>query len=705
MSSLFPRQLVLILTVRNVIGATAFGGAVFTAIDEGGHLIRVVADHKALPRMPMRGESWEVAGLFSIHPRYGQQFIARQCSLRLPRGRLIIHYLAHSPEFVGIGESRARHLYEVFGQELVSVLNRGDTAAICSVLERSLAENLVEVWSEKYSEIEIVAFLDEHGFNIRFANKLRRIWGGRTSEMLKLNPYYLLAFASWKQVDSVALKIGVEPDGNFRLVGAVEGILYERLQEGHTLTSHNTLVKALIKRIQSTDALRAIELALSEGAIVGAEFYGYQPVGVAALEAAIIERINRMLANQSHFQNSLFGADASAVELNKRVARVEMQQGFSLNSEQRSAVIMAITRSISVMTGGAGSGKTTVLRVVMDLAKTLQISLFQMAVTGKAAKRMADMTGYGAMTVAKFLINAKSGKQIIPERSLFVVDEASMLDLPAMYRILKHLPGGARMVLVGDPAQLPPIGFGLVFHRLAESILIPRTHLLQVHRQAETSGIPAVASSVRQHNIPKLSIFNQLEGGVSFVDCVSTEITPMLFKITSYWKGEDWQILSPVNDGPGGINEINESFHLRNLKEGGLGGFKYGVGDPVIYLVNDYDRELMNGTLGCIVSVSSEWKSGLTIDFEGVQHFLASNELPGRIALAYAISVHKSQGSQFNRVIVVVKKSRTLDNSLIYTALTRGVEQVVFVGNREAFENAVQRPSIAARRDVKFFLG
>jgi exodeoxyribonuclease V alpha subunit len=620
----------------------------------------------------------------------------------VPKGRLIINYLASNPDFVGIGEAKAIALYKTFGDGLVDILDSGDVEALWTVLTGAMAERLVVIWAEKRAEGAVVAFLDQYGFDIRLANKLRRVWGGQAIEMLELNPYYMLAFASWKQTDMTAQKLGLLDEDERRLVGAVEAALYERLQESHTLTPSATL-RARVASMLGLDESRAasaIELALLEGAIVGGDSNGYQPVGAAALESRIAERIRSMVAGEAPTQFSLFNSDIDPEWLAAAIEENETTQGFPLNAAQHKAVLMAATENFSVLTGGAGVGKTTVLRVVIDIAKRLNLKVLQMALAGRAAKRMSEATDHEAMTIARFLRQAKDGVLDVAD-TLVIVDEASMLDLPTAFRILKYLPDGARLLLVGDPAQLPPIGFGLVFHRLVQSANVPQVELTEVHRQAAETGIPAIANAIREHDIPFIGAYSGSLPGVSFIDCPVEKLQSYLMTLATDWRGDDFQILGAIKRGTAGIENVNDEFHRCSAAEC-LDGFQFRVGEPVIHLVNDYERCLMNGTLGRIVGVRNEENSGLDIDFEGTVQFIPVDEIADRLELAYAISVHKAQGSQFRRVAIVITPSRILDHALIYTALTRGIEQVVFLGDRVAFKAAISATAFAHRRSVAF---
>ena len=685
------------LTVRSLTFRGTDGSAIFTGGDEAGATIKVVAKAQSLPRPPLAGETWRITGVFREHVRYGRQLHAITGTYTLPRGRLLVHYLASNPAFAGIGECRAQALYAAFGDRLTALLDASDAEALGSVLPADTAQGLVQAWAKQREEAALVAWLDAQGFEVRLAHKLRQVWGEQAQAMLEANPYYLLAFASWDVTDAAALKLGVALDDDRRLIGAVEAALYRRLQDAHTLTAADLLRRKLRPWLPQHLTDRAIALALAEGAIVGDDSAGYQPIGAAALEARVAERIRSMLAGETPTQGSLFPTDVSSVWLATAIAENERHQGFLLTAQQRAAVMMAITQPFSVLTGGAGVGKTTILRVVIAIARRLELNVIQMALAGRAAKRMAAATGEEALTIARFLQQARAGKLKVSPDTLVIIDEASMLDLPSTFRILRRLPAGTRVLLVGDPAQLPPIGFGLVFHTLAESPAIPRVELTAVHRQAAKTGIPGIAAEIRVHRVPALPTYAGPQPGVTFLECPPQEIPDALWRLSRDWAGEDWQILAAVKRGPVGIDAINTLFH------GTDGGYR--AGEPVMHLVNDYDRGLMNGTLGKVLAVVEGSQPGLRIAFEGVEHVLGVGEVPDCLELAYAISTHKAQGSQFQRVAVVVVPSRILDHALVYTALTRGVEQVVFVGSRTAFEQAVREPASASRRAIGFDVG
>ena len=699
MNRTVPAAVSVALTVKSLVAASELGGAIFGAHTFSGDYVRVVASGRAIHRPPVPGETWEVTGEYRYTAAHGQQLHARQCIYQAPRGRLLVQYLANNPAFVGVGEVKARALFEEFADDLVDVLSSGDVERLSRVLTRETSMRLIRAWAEQRAEAELIDYLDTRGFSPRLAGQLRRVWGVKALDVLEHNPYFMLAFAAWRTVDAAARLTGVQPDDPRRLVGAVEAALYKELEMGHTLTDRDTLLPCVKRLLGNGSHEAALGLALQEGATTVDASGGYQPVGAAALEARIAERVRDMLAGESASQGVLFGNGNLPASIDDGIAVVEREQGFTLSKTQRQAVELSSTSPFSLLIGGAGVGKTTVLRAVVAVALEQGAAVHQMALSGRAAKRMAEATHSPATTIAKFLAAIRSGKVELDASTLLVVDEASMLDLPTMFRLLRHLPDGGRMLLVGDPAQLPPIGFGLVFHRLAEAPAVPRVELTEVHRQAASTGIPAVAAAIRRHDLPAMPPVPVGNVGVSFVECSPAEILAAVERVVSEWD-DDWQVLSAVKGGPGGIRAINEHFHEQNAAATCSNGF--AVGDPVIHLVNDYDAGLMNGTLGFVLGSSGGIAKGLWVDFEGEEHFIPQGDLDERLELAYAISVHKAQGSQFKRVAVVISASRILDHALIYTALTRGVRQVVFIGDRAAFERGVREAPLAQQRRTAF---
>ena len=384
--------------------------------------------------------------------------------------------------------------------------------------------------------------------------------------------------------------------------------------------------------------------------------------------------------------------------------RYRSNTGLQLNAAQYRAVEMAVHHPLSVLTGGAGTGKTAVLRLVHDVAERAGVPVLQMALSGRAAQRLRTATGREASTIAAFL-RAAALRLVDPaSEPLIIIDESSMLDLPLTYSLVRALPARARLLLVGDPYQLPPIGFGLIFHVLAASPSVPRVELVEVHRQAQSSGIPQIAHAVRHGVVPSLPDFAGYACGVNFIDAADDAIMDNLVRVLTEWRGcDDVQTLGAIKRGANGIRAINATMHAyASATRKKLEGWDLAEGEPIVYLVNDYEKGLWNGSLGRIDHVvSTAGKRAMACSLDGVEHELLEQDFQ-HVDLAYAITVHKAQGSQFKRVIVPVTRSRLLDRTLIYTALTRGIEQVVFIGDRNAFEGAIIATPHSQERQVGF---
>jgi len=683
------------------------GGAVFSGVDTAGKRQRFVAGSSHICRAPVVGETWSLTGEIRRHPRYGVQVYVEQAFLIQPRGQLIIGFLSKHPAFagLGIGKATAARLWKNFGSDLYEILGHGDLEKLTYVLSEESAQRLVEAWREVTEEAGIISFLDVHGFDARLADKIRKVWRGEALTKLQENPYRMLAFAGWEKVDRAAGALGVTDDDPRRQVAAVEACLYKRLDAKHTLTPYDMLLRdvRLAVGLRSNGVARAaVDRALAEHAIV-ATGDGYQPLGAAVMEKTITDYLQDLLAGAPGPERNLFSRNLPSV-IGEAIASFEKEVGLRLNIGQRRGVEMALHHPLSVLTGGAGTGKTTVLQVIHRAAELVAVPVLQMALSGRAAQRLREATGRPASTIAAFLLAADRGSVNPESEPLVIIDEASMLDLPLMYRIVRALPARPRLLLVGDPYQLPPIGFGLVFQVLAASSHIPKVELVEVHRQTQSTGIPQVAHGIRHGIAPSLPPFASPSAGVSFIKADDGDVMDHILAVLSEWRGcEDKQILGVTKRGTSGTRNINRTLHaIASATKPKLEGWDFAAGDPIIYLVNDYQKELWNGSLGRIESVlNSNGRQTMLCSLDGARHEISDEDFH-RLDLAYAITVHKAQGSQFKRVIVPIVKTRLLDRTLIYTAATRGMEQVVFVGDRDAFDAAVTGPPRSHERQVGF---
>lgn len=601
----------------------------------------------------------------------------------IPRGRYIVEFLASRPEFAGVGKATASRLWKQFGPELYSILGNRDVDRLGEVLNLNQAAIVVEAWGNQQALADCVVFFDENGIDPRTARKAVDFWGPDALAKIKDNPYRLLTVCSWHQVDRLAFDLGVPPSDERRQVAAVESVLYDRLDRKHTWCSHNELVAQTAKRLSVSfeKGEHALHAAVSDRAALPIDG-GYQPAGAGYMERFIEARINECLTKAGGgdlFLDGITPGDISSF-------LEEFDARNSLTSEQRDAVLMAISHRFSLLIGGAGVGKTTALKAVNATARKFGMTVYQLAIAGRAAKRITETTDQPAQTVASWLKGVANGRLEVGRHTLVIIDEASMLDLPTLYRILFHLPKEARCLLVGDTAQLPPIGFGLTLHRLVEERRIPKTELTRILRAAEDTGIPKVSVAIRSGAVPPLPAYSACRLGCSLIQAGGSGVIHAIEDVLHDLQGEEVQVVGSVYSGELGIDAINAYFHAANVSSGAASSNGFAEGDPCIWTVNDYARNLWNGSMGRVAGFE---EGEVVIDFEEGQFRIAPGEIE-KLALAYCLSIHKAQGSQFKNVIVVLHQTANLDRSMIYTAITRAVDRVIIVGDASHLARAIE---------------
>jgi exodeoxyribonuclease V alpha subunit len=606
-----------------------------------------------------------------------------------------VRFLAERPEFAGIGKATALKLWEAFGSELYAILGSGDAGRLADVLPPTQALIACDAWRHQQALADCVVFFDEHGIDRKVASRAVSFWGDGAVAKLRDNPYRLLTVCTWASVDRVARQLGLARDDRRRLVGAIEAAVYDRLDRKHTATPEARLLADVAARLRcGEDGSRlALGEALADGAVVASPS-GYQPAGAAHMERFIEGRIREM-SRRDGGRRDLFIGTATPAEVDACMDGALSGETGALTAGQRAAVRLAISERFAVLTGGAGVGKTTCLRAINAAARYFGHHVVQLALAGRAAQRMADATGQPARTIASWLRAATQGKAETGPHTLMIVDEASMLDLPTTYRLLFHMHRDARLLLVGDVAQLPPIGFGLVLHGLVGCMGVPQLELTEILRSREATGIPSVSRSIREGVVPPLPAYGPGTGGCSFIASSPEDVAAHVARIRRDLAREEVQVVGSVYGGPAGIDALNARFHAANAAGKPTAG-RFAADDPVIWTVNDHERGLWNGSMGVVLDVAV---GSLTVRLDGKMVVLDAGEL-GSLDLAYAVSTHKAQGSQFDTVIVPVVRSRLLDRTLLYTAVTRAVRRVVVVGSQTAFEEAVVTPPASLDRDV-----
>lgn len=656
--------------------------------------------------------------------------IVQNLKLVRPSGSQIIQWL--SDNIAGVREVKATKLWDLLGERLYEVLDEADHAAVVGIIPSEDVRNgLFLKWSEN-GDTRTLRFVQEKNIPLDLARKVIKFHGTETAAALVADPYRLLSFsADWQRVDDIALqRFGLTIDDPRRARAALEEALYRVSEKGHTRATLADLHKVVALLLKPH---RAPSLALSQALLSGKESGQFvvsqteagevmlHAPGTWLMEKGCAEFIGALLQTPPQ-QETLFPVDIDDVL--SRFEHLERTQSgiadFSLNEAQRQAVRTSFEHRFSVITGGAGVGKTTVLKALYSALDTLGRPRFQMALSGRATARMMEATSESATTIAGFLSNI-SEKEMGPA-PVIVIDEASMLDLVTFYRLTQKLPANTHLILVGDPYQLPPIGAGLVLHVLCDHPEVARTQLIEVKRQSKASAIPAAAQAIREGRWP--SFTSEEEGEVVLIPAADTEILQTVLRLYELDQ-HNTQILGATRSCRfAGVEAINRACHVRyashgqpllalNPESGEVESTGFCVGDLLLYTANDWQRDLQNGCLGQLTEVFDEIvQVNLGSDerpimrgalgratFEGASHYILEDDIDA-LQHAYAITVHKSQGSQFQRVIIPVRQSRLLDRTLVYTALTRAQVQVILVGDVAALEQAVRLPPKAFARQV-----
>jgi exodeoxyribonuclease V alpha subunit len=732
------------IMVDSIVSERSYG-IIFagTIADQGsrqhGQRLRVRAELRHLLGVPAVGDTWEIHGEV-LQTRYGPQVTARGGRRHLASGHLVKQFLAsHVP---GVGIERAQRLWDVFGENLPEVLSTEDmlteiAAAIAPdkpTLGARLAVLVVSAWQTASSEAALVAWLDRMGVrDVGVVRRLHRVFGNAAMETVAANPYVMVPLLPWKQVDDLGCRLlredGQDPSVDARRqVGAADEVVKRMLRRGDTaaaaveFSSHLT---ALLGPASDDEA--ALTVSVANGAVVQSGDTLRAP-GAAAIEDDLVGRLG--ILSRRRLKPRLEGKSPS--RWSEMLADLA-GPGRALEPEQNVAAVRTMSHPLACLVGGAGTGKTYTCKMICDLWVRLGGDVLLCALAGKAALRLSRSTGRLAKTLCRTLgelaerdeIEASLADPDIPleeagiaktkleglsrisDATLVVIDEASMVDLPSVHALVRRLKPDSRLLLVGDEAQLPPIGVGLVFHKLVEDASIT-FRLTQVHRQASETGIPLAAAAIRSGRVPEFAAFLGPSRGISFVDSRRDNLAATLDDTIDRLGGPtEVLVVTATLAGAAGVDAVNERSHLKYVAAGhrefrGFFGRLFSVGEPVIFGRNDYRAGLFNGLLGHVTALDVEQHSvDVLFDGDNEPKKLTDEHLVD-LDLAYAVSCHKCQGSSAKRIVVPIYESRLLDRSWLYTAVTRAEQQVVLIGDREIFRTSVAKPPSATLRETGF---
>ncbi len=667
------------------------------------------------------GETLSIEGVWSRHPTHGPQFKASRFESELPASIYGIRKYLGSGLVKGVSKGLADRIVKRFGESTLKVISE-ESARLQEVdgIGQQRARSIKEAWDEQSHIRDLSLFLAPYGVAPSQILKIYKEFGFVAVDLIKENPYKLareIRGIGFKTCDKIAINMGIGNDSPQRVVAGIEFVMQELQDDGHTAYPEANLLDTTVEKLDIGEAIAkaGFERILANRILSPYEFhdstlYWQLPYNNRA-EEQIAQSVRRIQSNPS------------CLPPIKREIAVEWAQkkaGFEYGDLQREAILMALSHKLSILTGGPGTGKTTILRAVVSILKAKNVRVLLAAPTGRAAQRLSETTGAFGQTIHRLLkFDPAEGSFTVNESKplsadVVIVDEASMLDTRLASSLFQAIQTKSHLILVGDIDQLPSVGAGNVLKDLIGSNKIPVTRLDQVFRQSKQSSIVHYAHAINhgQVSLPTpVASARDLVANKDFQFLTATSQTECAQKIldvfTYFVKGalsldpiNDGQTLAPMHKGEAGVGNLNALLQTALNPETesipfGFVAFKRG--DKVIQTRNNYDKGVFNGDIGIIKSIDGA-SGSIEVDFdENVVDYEKADLLD--LSLAYAVSIHKSQGSEYPVVVIPLLKAHfmMLQRNLIYTAITRGKKKVVIVGDPAAYAMATSNADSQVR--------
>ncbi len=662
------------------------------------------------------GEYIDCQGTWFNDKNYGLQFKAQRLSVVLPGTLEGIEKYLGSGMIKGIGPHFAKKLTKAFAESVFDVIEQTPEKLLeLPGIGRKRMERVVSAWADQKVIREIMVFLQSYGVGTSRAVRIFKTYGNDSIAKVSENPYRLaldIRGIGFKTADVIAMNLGIKKDSPLRAQAGVRHALQELSDEGHCACERERLsqLAASLLEIEQDICRTAISAEIELGNLICEEINEESLVYLAALyraESSVATHLLRLRDGEAPW---------SQVDALKAISWVETKEQIELSLSQKEAVKKALISKVLVITGGPGVGKTTLVNSILKIVRAKKARVILSAPTGRAAKRLSESTGLEAKTIHRLLefdpkdFQFKKNKDNPLDTDLLVVDEASMIDVVLMNQLLRAVPDESSLLLVGDVDQLPSVGPGSVLADIIASEQIPVVRLTEIFRQAASSKIIVNAHRINEGKMPLKSDAAGDLTDFYFIEAKTPEeINDKLMhvikdRIPSRFKLDpvrDVQVLTPMNRGGLGSRSLNiELQKLLNTNDSpklNKYGTIFGVGDKVIQTVNNYDKEVFNGDIGTICSIDLE-ESQLQIEFDGRKVEYESHELD-EVSLAYAASIHKSQGSEYPAVVIPLATQHymMLERNLVYTAVTRGRKLVVIIGQANALAMAVRNKKATKR--------
>lgn len=658
---------------------------------------------------PTPGEILDLRGEWSNHPKFGEQFKITHYKTEVPATVYGIQKYLGSGLIKGIGPVMAKRIVKKFGENTLDLIETdADKLAEVDGIGKKRIAMVKAAWEEQKEIREVMLFLQTHGVSSGYATKIFKQYGDQSIAVVQENPYRLatdIFGIGFVTADKIAEKLGFDKECEIRAEAGILYILHQLADDGHVYFPYEPLVQKCREVLEINRDLiaQAIGANVLSNRIVLDDLNNADPTSLENNKAVFLKKFHVSETGIAARMKKLLKAPKAirAIDAEKAVSWVQERLAIDLSENQVEAVKAAVQSKVLVITGGPGTGKTTLINAILKIFSPLKIPIQLAAPTGRAAKRMSEATGHEAKTLHRLLEYSikkggfqKDAKHPLP-CDLLIVDEASMIDTILMHHLLKAIPIEATFILVGDIHQLPSVGAGNVLKDIITSGVIPVVVLAKIFRQARESRIIVNAHRINQGKMP----MRQNVGDKSdffFIEKESPEeVLGIILDLASkrvpdhfgFDPVDDIQVLTPMHRGVVGAGNLN--LELQNRLNPGARGIERGnrafrIGDKVMQIKNNYDKEVFNGDMGRIVRMDPETRE-VIISFDSREFPYDFTDLD-EVILAYAVSVHKSQGSEYPAVIIpiLIQHYMLLQRNLIYTAVTRGKKLVILVGTRKA---------------------